>query len=478
MAKRRPIMIMGCTSDAGKSFLVTALCRHASNRGLRVAPFKGQNMSNNAAVTSDGGEIGRAQWLQARAARVEPDVRMNPVLLKPTSETWSQVIVLGRVDDVAGGRPWLERRELLWPAVRGALHALLDEHELVVIEGAGSPAEINLRPTECVNFAVAKECRADVYIVVDIDRGGAFAHLLGTWMALEPDERALVKGFVLNRFRGDPELLLDAPRWLEERTGVPIVAIVPLVRHVLPEEDAFVDHAAPGPGEVRLALVLYPYASNLDEWDPLRYEPGVSVVPIRARRRLDGFDAILLPGSKNTAASLAYLVTSGLAEELRAAAAAGARVLGVCGGAQILGRSIHDPEGVESDARKTEALGLLDIETTFRRQKTVRRTKLVIGGLGGLDGAATLDTYEIHHGEVVSGPRARATLAGGLGWGEGTVEGVMVHDLPRSTVWRQRFLEGLGWRGRAIDYDRRLDDELDRVAHLVEASGLAKAVGL
>jgi len=291
-------------------------------------------------------------------------------------------------------------------------------------------------------------------------------------MALEPDERALVKGFVLNRFRGDPALLLDAPRWLEERTGVPIVAVVPFVRHVLPEEDAFVDHPTTSAADVRLALVLYPYASNLDEWDPLRFEPGVSVVPIRARRRLDGFEAILLPGSKNTAASLSHLVKSGLAEEIRAAAAAGVRVLGVCGGAQILGRSIHDPDGVESDTRTAEALGLVDIETTFRRPKTVRRTRLV------LDGGATLETYEIHHGEVAPGPAARATLAGGLGWAGGAVEGVLVHDLPRNTAWRQRFLESLGWRGRATDFDRRLDDELDRVAALVDASGLAKAVGL
>jgi adenosylcobyric acid synthase len=358
--------------------------------------------------------------------------------------------------------------------VRESLRALLDEHELVVIEGAGSPAEINLRATECVNFSVAKACRADVYLVVDIDRGGAFAHLLGTWMALEPDEQALVKGFVLNRFRGDPALLLDAPRWLEERTGVPIVAVVPFVRHVLPEEDAFVDHAAPGPGAVRLALVLYPYASNLDEWDPLRFEPGVNVVPIRGARRLDGFDAILLPGSKNTAASLSYLRTSGLAEEIQAAAARGVRVLGVCGGAQILGRAIHDPEGVESAVPTAEALGLLDLETRFRRAKTVRRTMVVLEGAP----LSPLDTYEIHHGEVEAGGRARATLADGLGFAEGAVEGVLVHDLPRSTAWRQRFLEGLGWRGRAIDFDQRLDGELDRVARLVDDAGLTKAIGL
>ena len=465
-------MIMGCTSDAGKSFLVTALCRHAANLGLRVAPFKGQNMSNNAAVTADGGEIGRAQWLQARAARVAPDVRMNPVLLKPTSETHSQVVVLGRVDEVAGARPWLERRPLLWPAVRGALRALLEEHELVIIEGAGSPAEINLRATECVNFSVAREAGADVFLAVDIDRGGAFAHLLGTWLAIEPDERALVKGFILNRFRGDPRLLLDAPRWLEERTGVPVVAVVPFVRHLLlPEEDAFVDRPAAGVAQVRLALVLYPYASNLDEWDPLRYEQGVDVVPIRGARPLDGFDAVLLPGSKNTMASLKYLEASGLADEIRAAADRGTRILGVCGGMQILGRTIHDPSGVESDAPAAFGLGLLDVATTFRAAKTVRRVAVAFAG-------ATLDTYEIHHGEVAPGPLARPTLPDGLGFAAGAVEGVLVHDLPRGTAWRQWFLEELGWRGRAVDFDRRLDDELDRVAGLVAETGLTRAMGL
>ena len=457
-------MVMGCASDAGKSFLAAALCRHFANRGLSVAPFKAQNMSNNAAVTAAGGEIGRAQWLQARAARIEPDVRMNPILLKPSAETWSQVVALGRVDEVIANTPWLERRPLIWPIVRGALRELLGEVEQLVIEGAGSPAEINLKPTECVNFAVAKECGAAVYIASDIDRGGSFAHLLGTWECLDADERALVRGFVLNRFRGDPALLLDAPQWLERRTGVPVVATVPYVRHALPEEDALHHDAEPVFGDVNLALVLYPYASNLDEWDPLIHEQGVTVVPVDRLRSLAAFDAILLPGSKNTVASLAHLRASGLDREIAAAAHAGRAVFGVCGGLQLLGKRILDPENVEGGS--AEGLGLLDVTTTFGRAKTVRLREVEHAG-GMLAG------YEIHHGTSEPGPGVRALLPEGLGFASGSVAGVYLHDLPRNTAWRQSFLEGLGWRGRAEDFELRLDGELERIAGLVETSGWA-----
>ena len=456
-------MVMGCTSDAGKSFLVTALCRHFAERGIRVAPFKAQNMSNTAAVTADGGELGRAQWLQARAARVLPDVRMNPILLKPESDTSSQVIVLGRADAELTRTPWRERRPFLWPVVRDALRSLLSEFELVVIEGAGSPAEINLRATECVNFAVAKECGADVYLVSDIDRGGSFAHLLGTFACLEDDEKALVRGFVLNRFRGDPALLDDAPAWLEERTGVPVVALVPYLRHALPEEDALHHDARPVFGDVNLALIFYPYASNLDEWDPLVHERGVTVVPIKEARPLDAFDAILLPGSKHTAASLRWLRASGVAGEIATAARAGKKVLGVCGGLQLLGRRIHDPDRVEGG--DAEGLGLLDLETTFRETKTVRLREIDTREHGVLRG------YEIHHGISVAGPRCVATLPDDLGFAQSNVEGAYLHDLPRNTRWRQRFLEKLGWRGTAEDFDERLEREIDGVAALIPASG-------
>jgi adenosylcobyric acid synthase len=450
---RRPIMLMGCTSDAGKSFLTTALCRIFADRGLRVAPFKAQNMSNNAAVTPDGAEIGRAQHLQATAAGVIPEARHNPILLKPSTDTMSQVIVMGRFDAEMTAAPWMGRSDRLWPVVEQALNGLLAENDLLIIEGAGSPAEINLRATDIVNMRVALAANADVYLVADIDRGGAFAHLLGTWLCLAPEEQALVRGFVLNRFRGDPALLGNAMDRLEERTGVPTVAIVPMLRHHLPEEDAFHHRASPVPGDVNLALVLYPYASNLDEWDPLLHEPGVTVTPIRDRRDLREFDAVLLPGSKNTAASLRYLRDTGLADELMGTAAAGRPIVGVCGGLQLLGARIEDPLGLEGG--DVDGLGLLDISTTLAADKTTRETTVAWRGI-------PLRGYEIRHGRTAAGPKAAEHLPDGLGWEQGTVRGVYVHDLFANTAYRQAFLDGLGWRGTARDWAAHLDAEIDR----------------
>ena len=459
--RRRPIMVQGCTSDAGKSFLVAALCRIHASRGLRVAPFKAQNMSNNAAVTPDGLEIGRAQYLQALAARVPPEARHNPILLKPSADTFSQVVLMGRYDAALTALPWAGRSELMWPAVREALHGLLAEHDLVIIEGAGSPAEVNLRASDIVNMRVALECGADVYLVADIDRGGAFAHLLGTWMCLAPEERALVRGFVLNKFRGDPALLGNAMDWLQAQTGVPTVGIVPMLRHHLPEEDAFHHAAAPVPGDANIALVLYPYASNLDEFDPLLHEPGVTVVPIREPGPLDGFAAVLLPGSKNTAESLRYLRATGLDAHLDRAAAGGVPILGVCGGLQVLGRRVLDPAGLEGG--DMDGLGLLDVETTLDQAKTTRQAEVTWRG-------ERLPGYEIHHGRTVAGPAAREHLPDGLGWEQGSVRGVYVHGLFENTAYRQAFLEGLGWRGVARDWRAHLEAELDRVAAAVEAA--------
>ena len=458
-----PLMIMGCTSDAGKSFLVAALCRHFANRGVRVAPFKAQNMSNNAAVTPDGLEMGRAQYLQALAARAMPQARMNPLLLKPSADTYSQVIVMGRYSAEISALPWMGRKSRLWPVVCDALHGLLADYDQVVIEGAGSPAEINLRAGDIVNMSVALECNADVYLVADIDRGGAFAHLLGTWMCLEPDERARVKGFVLNKFRGDQALLGNAMDWLRERTGVPTVAIVPMIRHSLPEEDTLHHRGQRLAGQINLALVVYPYASNLDEFDPLIHEPGVSVVPLRDRTPLGDFEAIVLPGSKNTAESLRYLERTGLAAEIAAAAARGVPIIGICGGMQLLGRHIADPHGLESG--DSPGLDLLDITTTLAADKTTRQRQTQ-----WLEGEPVTG-YEIHHGRTVAGPKASAHLADGLGWQQANVVGVYLHGLFENTAYRQRFLERLGWLGQATDWRARLDAELDRVATLVEATG-------
>ena len=461
---RRPIMVMGCTSDAGKSLLTTALCRHFTDRGLRVAPFKAQNMSTNAAVTPDGLEIGRAQYVQALAARTEPEVRMNPVLLKPDAETHSKVIVLGRYDAAVTALPWLERSARLWPIVQASLDGLIREFDQVVIEGAGSPAEINLRASDIVNMSVALECRADVYLVADIDRGGAFAHLLGTWQFLDPAERALIRGFVLNKFRGDPALLGDAMEQLEQRTGIPTVAIVPMRRHTLPEEDAFHHRGERIPGRINVALVLFPYASNLDEFDSLIHAPGVSVTPIGVPASLAGYDAIILPGSTNTAASLRHLRDEGLADAVVRAAEAGTAILGVCGGLQMLGREVHDPTNLEGG--DIAGLGLLDVTTTLAAEKVTRQRSIAWDG-GSIEG------YEIHHGQTEAGEQAEQLLPDGLGWRQGKIVGVYAHGLLDNGAFRQWFLEELGWTGRAEDWGVAIDAAINQVAALVTESGWA-----
>jgi adenosylcobyric acid synthase len=459
-----PIMIMGCTSDAGKSFLVTALCRHLANRGLKVAPFKAQNMSNNAAITPDGLEIGRAQYLQALAARTIPQARMNPVLLKPSADTYSQVIVMGRYDAEISRKPWLERKEFLWPSVRDSLYSLMADYEQVVIEGAGSPAEINLHDSDIVNMRVALECQAEVYLVADIDRGGAFAHLLGTWACLEPAEQALIKGFVLNKFRGDPTLLGNATTWLQEKTGIPTVSLLPYTRHALPEEDSFFHRAIYRPGEINLALLVYPYASNLDEFDPLLHQPGINVVPVRDLEPLERFQAIILPGSKNTAESLRYLQTTGLAREITKTAARGVQVLGICGGLQMLGQFIADPQGLESG--DIAGLGLLDVRTELLREKSTRQRQINWQN-------KQLRGYEIHHGKTVPGPEVEPFLPEELGWQQGNLSGVYLHGLFENGDFLAYFLTKLGWQGQPVAgwWPEVVDRHIESVASLIPTSG-------
>jgi adenosylcobyric acid synthase len=468
MAKQA-IMVLGCSSDAGKSFLAAALCRWFARRGERVAPFKAQNMSNNAGVCADGSEIGRAQVLQALAAGVPPEARMNPVLLKPEADTRSQVVLMGRYDRALTATPWLERRDHLWPAIASALDSLLRDFERVILEGAGSPAEPNLMRHDLVNLAVARRAGAACYLVADVDRGGAFAHLLGTWQTIEAADRKLLRGFVLNKFRGDPALLLDARDWLQARTGVPTVAVVPYRRHLLPEEDSFFHRPERQEGRTRVALVLYPYASNLDEFDPLIHEEGVEVVPLERPEDLEGVAAVLLPGSKNTVASLDHLRRSGLAARIAALAKAGVPVLGICGGLQILGRRILDPDRVEG--RNAEGLGLLDVETIFARDKTTRRTRVLSTDCGWVEG------YEIHLGHTVADPHVETHLAGGLGFRQGNVAGVYLHGLFENTAYRIHFLRSLGWTGSPADWEARVQAQLDRVADLIDESGWAEDLG-
>ncbi|GHF80850.1 cobyric acid synthase [Deinococcus ficus] len=452
------IMVQGCTSNAGKSYLASALCRVLADEGLRVAPFKAQNMSNNAGVTPAGLEMGRAQLVQARAARVVPDVRMNPVLLKPEADTRSQVVLLGRADPGLTALPWRERKGRLWPHVQEALHSLMAEFDVVVIEGAGSPAEVNLRSSDIVNMRVAREVQAAVLLAADIDRGGAFAHLLGTWHCLIPEERALLRGFILNRFRGDASLLSPAPEWLQERTGVPTVGVVPWLDVPLPEEDgvALEGAAARGDGGF-VAIARLPRVSNLDEFAPL----GELARWVASPADLVGARAVILPGSKSTAADLAWLRASGLAGAITRLAAQGVPVLGVCGGLQMLGSRITDPHDVEGGG-DVAGLGLLDLETEFAPLKTTRLTRLTDAETG-----FALEGYEIHHGQTVAGSSVQA-LAPGLLWRQGNVRGTYLHGLLENPAYLERFL---GWADlpapAGLD---SLDARLDAIAMRVKAS--------
>ena len=451
--RARCVMVLGTTSGAGKSWLATALCRWYSNQGLKVAPFKAQNMSNNARVVpaaggvaspagafSAWGEIGSAQYFQALAARAAPDVRMNPLLLKPEADTHSQVVLLGQVSAELTALPWRGRSERVWPQIAAALDALRAENDVVVIEGAGSPAEINLHASDIVNMRVARHAGANCLLVTDIDRGGAFAHLYGTWALLPQEERALLRGFVLNKFRGDAALLAPAPRMLQELTGVPTVATIPMQwGHGLPEEDGLFDDGAHARGAVHttVAVVAYPRISNLDEFQPLKSVPGVRLLWARTPSDLAAADWIVLPGSKATAADLAWLRAQGLDATIAAHAARGGRVLGVCGGLQMLGEALVDPHGVDGNA---PGLGLLPLVTCFAAEKTVRRSEATLGAVRGpwqaLAGVAVTG-YEIHHGQTAQHPAMAAAgdvaleVLPGLAWqnARGNVLGLYLHGL-------------------------------------------------
>ena len=437
------VMVLGTSSGAGKSWLATALCRHYARQGLKVAPFKAQNMSNNARVVASpagAGEIGSAQYFQALAARAEPEVRMNPLLLKPEADTRSQVVLLGQVDTELSAMPWRGRSEKVWPRIEQALNELRAEYDVVVIEGAGSPAEINLMASDIVNLRVARAADASCLLVTDIDRGGAFAHLYGTWALLPEADRARIKGFVLNKFRGDAALLAPAPEQLEQLTGVPTVATLPMWwQHGLPEEDGVFDDRSRSAGAVSLtvAVVAYPRLSNLDEFQPLKNIPGLRLVWARSPAELAGADWIILPGSKHSSSDLAWLREQDLDRAIADHAEQGGAVLGICGGLQMLGEALIDTHGVDGNA---PGLGLLPLVTQFDPDKTVRRTQACFGQLSGawsaLSGVA-VQGYEIHHGQTAQHPAMAAAgdiareVLPGLAWQNprGNVLGCYLHGL-------------------------------------------------
>ena len=405
----KTLMIQGAASSVGKSLLVAGLCRLYARRGLAVAPFKAQNMSNNAGVTPEGGEIGHAQVTQAEACGIPPHVDMNPVLLKPEADSRSQVVVLGQKLDTLPARDYYRRKDGLWDVVTAALARLRERSDLVLIEGAGSPAEVNLRRGDIVNMAVALHANAPVLLAGDIDKGGIFAQLLGTLWLLAPEERALVKGLLVNKFRGDPSLFTDGVRILEERGGLPVLGVIPWLRdHGIPEEDgAGLDDPASTPilgmtegPQVDIAVIKLPRIANFDDFDPLAAEAGVRVRFVQSPEALGQPDAVILPGTKHTLADLAWLHTTGLAEAVSALAAAGVSLAGICGGYQMLGQTISDPDGVEGGGEAV-GLGLLPASVVFRGAKVTQQAVAhPLGGWPWLRSTEPLTGYEIHAGQA------------------------------------------------------------------------------
>ncbi len=381
--------------------MTTAICRILSRRGWRVAPFKAQNMANNSYVTANGGEIGHAQAVQAWAAGIAPWVEMNPILLKPQGDMTSQVVMKGRVVGKVGAAEYYEQYfEPGWQAVEESLRRLGEEFDLLVCEGAGSPAEINLKHRDLANMRVAKHLNAPTILVADIDRGGVFAHIIGTLELLEPEERALIKGFVINKFRGQRSLLQSGIDWLEARTGIPVIGVIPWMDHVFPAEDSlslFEQRSSQSNGDLNISVIRLPRISNFTDFDPLEAESSVSVKYISPKQSLGHPDALIIPGSKTTIADLIILHKTGMAEEIQNYVAAGGTVLGICGGYQMLGKILADPEGIEGQEGRYKGLGLLPLKTVIAGQKVARQRQVTSNfPQEGLP----VTGYEIHQGRT------------------------------------------------------------------------------
>jgi len=397
----KAIMVVGTTSHAGKSLLTAALCRILCRRSWRVAPFKAQNMALNAYVTANGGEIGYAQAVQAWAAGVLPLVEMNPVLLKPQGDMTSQVIIKGKaVGKVSAVEYYEQYFDLGWQAVKESLQRLSEEFDLLVCEGAGSPAEINLKHRDLANMRVAKYLNAATILVVDIDRGGAFAHVVGTLELLEPEERALIKGIVINKFRGQRSLLDSGITWLEERTGIPVLGVIPWIDNLFPAEDSLSlmeRRTSKTHSDINIAVIRLPRISNFTDFDPLEAEANVTVNYVNPQDTLGHPDAVILPGSKTTIADLMLLQKTGMAQAIQNYAAAGGTILGICGGFQMMGKIVADPEGLEGESGRYRGLELLPVKTVITSQK-IARQRVVTSNYPQV--GLPVSGYEIHQGRT------------------------------------------------------------------------------
>ena len=467
--KTRAFMLMGTGSDVGKSLVAAGLCRAFANRGLRVMPFKPQNMSNNAAVTTDGGEIGRAQALQARAARQPSTVHMNPVLLKPETNTGAQVIVQGKRAATMTARDFFKNRQQFMPAIVESFQKLSKQADLIIVEGAGSPAEVNLRDGDLANMGFAKAVNIPAFLVGDIHRGGVIASIVGTLAVLSAEDKARLKGFLINKFHGDMKLFENGKTYLEATTKLPCLGIIPHFPNArnLPAEDAvalentLVSHS----GSYKIVVLRLPRIANFDDLDPLRLEPGLRVTFLESGEAIPGdTDLVIIPGSKSTTADLASLRATGWDIDLKAHVRRGGRVLGLCGGFQMLGQKIHDPEGLEGAAGSVDGLGLLNVETTLLADKTLTRVKATHVASG-----QDIEGYEIHlgtsQGEDCARPFARigehddgATSASGL------VSGTYIHGCFASDEFRSKYLRSLGAQASDLAFETIVENTLDELA--------------
>ena len=480
----RTLMVLGSMSSVGKSLLVTGLCRLFARRGWRVAPFKAQNMSNNAAVCS-GGEIGRAQAVQAFAAGIEPSVDMNPVLLKPEADSRSQVILRGKVWQTFHARDYYRSMEAVWGEVIGSLDRLRGDYELVIMEGAGSAAELNLRDRDIVNLRAARYAQAPCLLVGDVDRGGVFAQLLGTLALLDEDDRKLVRALVVNKFRGDADLFTDGVRILEDHSGLPVLGVVPYLKdHLIADEDAAgLDQSlTERNGDVDIAVIHLPHISNFDDFDPLRLESAVNLRFVSRPETLGSPHAVILPGSKNTIGDMTWLRENGFAALILRLAEAGVPVVGICGGYQMLGRRVMDDQGVESSKESEEGLGLLPVETHLDPVKTVTRSKARVAGSNGflkdLQGQM-LQGYEIHLGssrpqrpllEIFQQEGQPVHLMDGACSEDGRIWGCHLHGLFENDVFRNAWLESMGVKPDQLSFRETRRQSYDRLADVLEST--------
>jgi adenosylcobyric acid synthase len=466
------LMVQGTTSDAGKSTLVTALCRWLRRQGVAVAPFKPQNMALNSAVTADGGEIGRAQAVQAQACGLPPHTDMNPVLLKPNTDIGAQVIIHGRAVTSMNAAAYHDYKRVAMTAVLESHQRLCAGYPVVLVEGAGSPAEINLRANDIANMGFAEAVDCPVILVADIDRGGVFAHLVGTLELLSASEQARVKGFVINRFRGDIALLKPGLDWLEQRTGKPVLGVLPyLTDFHLEAEDAIDQRQADKAGELlRVAVPVLPRISNHTDFDPLRLHPQVRLTFVGPGQPIPPADLIILPGSKSVRADLARLREHGWDQALQRHLRYGGKVLGICGGYQMLGRRVQDPHGLEGPAGESAGLGLLDIDTLLEPEKQLRN----VGGRLTLDDAA-VSGYEIHAGVSAGAGLERPAVrlddgrADGACSPDGQVMGTYLHGLFESSAACSAILRWAGLDAvQAVDYQALRERDIERLADQVE----------